>query len=142
MGLAVERRGRRASRLTGRQLRQIVREERYRVIREQEEVVASEEEVTYDAEADTRSHHWPRVDWNDVGDLVDKWIKMEEGNFDKGDPSMMAMGDTAADAKRNWELQVDEAGMDLEAEMTTRIRQTALETMKEFTDKLINGDYA
>ena len=135
-------RGWRKMRITKRQLRRIIKEERYRLLREQEEVVAAEEEVVYDAEADTRSHHWPRVDWGDVEDLVDKWIKMEEGNFDKGDPSMMDMGETESEARKAWEFQVEAAGLDLEAEMTTRIRQTALEIMKEFTDRLINGDYA
>jgi len=32
--------------------------------------------------------------------------------------------------------------MDLEAELTLRIRKVALATMKEFTDRLVNGDYA
>jgi hypothetical protein len=91
---------------------------------------------------DNNTHHWPRVDWSNVGELVDKWADGEEKAFDKGDPSMMGMGDTATDAKKNWELQVDQASMEMEAEMTDRIRQVALQTMKEFTDKLINGEFS
>ena len=55
---------------------------------------------------------------------------------------MMAMGETATEAKTVWDMQVEEAGMDMEAELTERIRKLALQTMQEFTDKLINGDYA
>jgi hypothetical protein len=90
---------------------------------------------------DTNTHHWPRVDWSNVGELVDKWATGEEKAFDKGDPSMMVMGDTITDAKKNWELQVDQAAMEMEAELTNRVRQVALRTMQEFTDKLINGEY-
>jgi len=91
---------------------------------------------------DTNTHHWPRVDWSNVGELVDKWAKGEEKAFDKGDPSMMALGDTVTDAKKAWELQVDVAAMDMENELTQRIRKLALQTMQEFTDRLINGEYA
>ena len=105
--------------------------ERQRMVEQGEEVVT-----------DNNTHHWPRVDWTNVVDLVDKWAKGEEAAFDKGDPSMVAMGDTVTDAKRNWELQVDNAALDMENELTKRVRQAALQTMQEFTDKLINGDYA
>jgi hypothetical protein len=100
-------------------------------IHEEEEVVAT----------DNNTHHWPRVKWTNVEELVDKWAKGEEDAFDPGDPSMMAMGDTAAEAKTAWGFQVDNAAMDMEAELTKRVRQAALQTMQEFTDKLINGDY-
>jgi len=76
-----------------------------------------------------------------VGELVDKWHDAEVKAFDKGDPSMMAMGETAAEAKSVWKAQVDDAAIDLENELTRRVRQLAYKTMEEFTDKLINGDY-
>lgn len=91
---------------------------------------------------DNNTHHWPRVDWSNVGELTDKWGKGEEDAFDSGDPSMMALGDTATEAKAAWALQVDNAALDMENELTKRVRQVALQTMQEFTDKLINGEYA
>ena len=118
-------------RITKRQLKRIIKEEKRRLLKEQDDTRV----------ADNNQHHWPRVDWDNVTELVDKWADGEEKAFDKGDPSMMAMGDTATDAKRIWELQVDQASMEMEAEMTDRIRKVALQTMKEFTDKLINGEY-
>jgi len=93
--------------------------------------------------ADNNTHHWPRVEWTNVEELVDKWAKGEEDAFDKGDPSMTGDDDTSlSDAKKHWSDQVDNAAMDMEAELTKRVRQAALQTMQEFTDKLINGDYA
>ena len=105
--------------------------ERQRMVEQDEEVVV-----------DNNTHHWPRVDWDNVGELTDKWGKGEEDAFDPGDPSMMALGDTTTEAKAAWALQVDNAALDMENELTKRVRQIALQTMKEFTDKLINGDYA
>jgi len=121
--------------ISKRQLAQIIREERIRILREAEEIAA---EVT----RDNNTHHWPRVEWSNVSELIDKWAKGEEEAFDKGDPAMMGMGDTITDAKREWDLQVDNAAMDMENELTKRVREIALQTMQEFTDKLINGDYA
>jgi len=118
---------------TKKQLKKIIREEKYRLLREQEEV----------APVDNNTHHWPRVEWTNVEELVDKWAKGEEDAFDKGDPSMTGDDDTSlSDAKKHWSDQVDNAAMDMEAELTKRVRQTALQTMQEFTDNLINGDYA
>ena len=117
--------------ITKKQLTRIIKEEKARFLREQDE-----------AKTDNNTHHWPRVDWSNVAELVDKWAKGEEDAFDKGDPSMMDMGDSASEAKSAWSLQVDNAAMDMENELTKRVRQIALQTMQEFTDKLINGDYA
>ena len=122
--------------ISQRYLRQIIREERNRILREQGDDMSTNTTPT------NNEHHWPRVDWTNVGELVDKWVDGEEKAFDKGDPSMMAMGETATEAKAVWDMQVEEAGMDMEAELTERIRKLALRTMQEFTDKLINGDYA
>jgi hypothetical protein len=89
-------------------------------------------------------HHWPRISWDTaVGELTDKWTKMEEASFDPGDPSMTRSGEiSAAEAKRGWDLQVDAAGTDLEAELVIEIRKVALKAMKDITNKLINGEYA
>ena len=124
-------------RVTKSQLRRIVIQERARLLREQ-----GPEQAAADSGADNNTHHWPRVEWNDVEELVDKWTDQERKAFDKGDPSMMDMGETTSEAKAAWEDQVENASMDMEAEMALRVRKVALQTMQEFTDKLINGDYA
>jgi hypothetical protein len=110
----------------------ITKKQLRRIIREQTEEIA----------VDNNEHHWPRVDWSNVGELVDMWTDTERKAFDKGDPSMMAMGETATEAQGVWDMQVEQAGMDMEAALTNRVRKLALATMKEFTDNLINGDYA
>ena len=117
--------------ITKRQLRRIIKEEKARVLREQDDL----------GPADNNTHHWPRVAWDDVGDLVDKWTDTERKAFDTGDPSMMAMGETATEAKGVWDMQVEQAGMEMEAALTARVRKVAMQTMQEFTDRLINGDF-
>ena len=118
--------------ITKKTLKRIIREEKRRLLREQGDTTA----------ADNNTHHWPRVEWSNVSDLIEKWAEGEEKAFDSGDPSMMAMGDTVTDAKNYWELQVDQAAMEMEAELTDRVRNVALTTMKEYTDKLIEGEFA
>ncbi|MBN86783.1 MAG: hypothetical protein CL885_04600 [Dehalococcoidia bacterium] len=96
------------------------------------------------AEEMTRAEamHWPRVDWNEIGDLVDKWADMEIKAFDKGDPAMTKEGELSqAEAKDWWADQVESAALDLEAELTQRVRKEALKAMKEFSDALMNGSY-
>jgi hypothetical protein len=122
-------------RITKRNLRKIIKEEKTRLLLEQEDMSSN-------TTPPDNEHHWPRVDWTNVGELADKWVEAEEKAFDKGDPSMMGMGDTVTDAKKAWSLQVDNASLDMENELTKRVRQVALETMQEFTNNLINGDYA
>jgi len=111
--------------ITKRQLRRIIKEEKSRIIREQND-----------------GHLYPRVMWTNVEELTDKWQSAEYDSFDEGNPSMMAMGKTATEARQRWNDQIEGAAMDMEAEMTQRIRKVALQTMKEFSTKLINGDYA
>jgi hypothetical protein len=119
--------------ITKRQLKRLIREEKTRILREQDDL----------GPVDNNTHHWPRVDWSDtIGNLVDKWAKGEEEAFDTGDPSMNPEDSTVADNKKFWGDQVDNAAMDMEAELTKRVRKAALQIMKEFTDKLINGEYA
>ena len=86
-------------------------------------------------------HLYPRVDWKVIEELTDKWIKMEEDAWDKGDPSMNPDSESDRDAKSYWDDQVEGAAMDMEAEMTLRIRRVALQTMQEFSEKLVNGEY-
>jgi hypothetical protein len=121
--------------ITKRQLNRIIKEEKARILREQGD------DMSVNTTPTNNEHHWPRVDWSNVGELVDKWTETERKAFDKGDPSMMAMGETATEAKGVWDMQVEQAGMDMEAELTARVRKVALQTMQEFTEKLINGDY-
>ena len=87
-------------------------------------------------------HHWPRVEWSNADDLVDKWHDMEIKAFDPGYPSMNPEDGTLTDNKDFWREQVDAASYDLESELVVKIRQAALQTMKEISEKLINGDYA
>ena len=120
--------------ITKRQLKRIIREERARII--------SEQDV---AQGDNHDHHWPRVDWdNSVGELVDAWADMEINSFDTGDPSMNPTdGDaTVADNKAYWEEQVESAMLDLENEVTVAIRKVVLAKMKETSEALMNGNYA
>ena len=39
-------------------------------------------------------------------------------------------------------LTANDAAIDMENELSRRVRQIAYKTMEEFTDKLINGEYA
>ena len=110
--------------ITKRQLKRIVRE------------------ATDEVKVDNNTHHWPRVDWTNVEELTDKWAQGERDAFDKGDPVMMGMGETYNESKGIWDMQVENAAMDMENELTDRVRKVALQTMKEFTDRLIEGEYA
>ena len=112
--------------ITKKQLTRIIKEEKAKLLREQEEV-----------KVDNNTHHWPRVDWTNVEELVDKWSQGERDAFDKGDPVMMGMGETYNESKGIWDMQVENAAIDMENELTDRVRKLALQTMKEFTDKLI-----
>ena len=118
-------------------LRQLIREEKEKL----------QQEVDYSGEGgdgpSVSDHGWPRVDWRDAEDLVDKWRDMEVAAFDPGDPSMNQDGElSTADAKEWWNDQVEGAAMDMENELVERLRKVALQTMKEYTDKLINGEFA
>lgn len=130
-------------RITKKQLRRIIKEERTKL---------EEDEAGGAADADlappNKSHHWPRVEWTNVETLTDKWAQAERDAWDKGDPSMMldkpgekSQAEWDKEMKARWESQVEEAAMDFEAELTARVRKLALETMEEFTDALIAGEY-
>ena len=117
--------------ITKNQLKRIIKEEKARLLREQEE-----------SGSVNGDHHWPRVDWSNVGDLVDKWTSLEYDAWDKGDTSMNPDDVTDVEARQHWGDQVESAGLDMESELTVRIRRVALQTMKEFSDKLVNGEYS
>lgn len=119
--------------ITKRQISRIIKEEKQKLLNEQSEsapVGAGDD------------HHWPRVEWTSASELADKWHDMEIKSFDPGDPSMTSEKDSLADSKDFWREQVDDATMDLENELTKRIRKLALEVMKEVSEALINGEYA
>jgi len=118
--------------ITKRQLRRIIKEEKARILHEQPEIMVMSD----------NEHHWPRVEWTNVEDLTDKWATAERKAWDKGDPSMNPTDEKTSEMKKLWEDQVETAAMDMEAELTVRVRKIALQTMQEFTDNLINGDYA
>lgn len=122
--------------ITKRQLKRIIREERHRIM-----------EGAY-AEADgdhveVSDHHWPRVDWDMVvGELVDKWSEGEVADWEGGSDTATKDGElTQAEAKAWYAEQVDIASQDLEVELVTQIRKLALKNMKDFTERLMNGDY-
>ena len=121
--------------ITKRQLKRIIKEEKSRILLEQED------DIVTPAATD---HHWPRIDWStSIGEIVDKWIDMEEKTFDTGDPSMTQDGElSTVEAKQWWAQQVEAASLDLDNELTLRVRKAALSAMKEITEKLVNGEYA
>ncbi len=126
--------------ITKRQLRRLIREERNRILRERPVSGEQAEQMQRDQDM----HTWPRIEWDSsVGELVDKWAEMEEKAFDPKDPSMTQDGEMgASEAKDWWADQVEAASMDLENDLTVEIRKVALKVMKDVTNRLINGDYA
>lgn len=123
--------------ITKTQIKRIIREEKRRLLSEQP--VSGEQAAEMQA---AQERHWPRVEWNDAADLADKWAEMEEKAFDKGDPSMTKDGElSAAEAKEWWSSQVENAMIEMESELTDRIRKVALETMQEYSLMLDNGDF-
>jgi hypothetical protein len=126
--------------ITKRQLKRIIKEEKARLLREAEAV--SSTDISIADQGKNGDHHWPRVDWSNVGEITDKWIEMEEKAWDKGDTSMNPDDVTDTAAKRHWSDQIEGAAMDMEAELTLQVRQISLRIMKEFSEKLINGEYS
>lgn len=126
--------------VTKNQLKRIIREEKARLVSEAvpNNIEDAPQQVMKPGHDD---HHWPRIDWTNIGEIVDKWVDMEEKSWDTADPSMNPDDVKNIEAKKAWEDQVENAGMDMEAELTKRIRKVTLDTMKEFTDLLIGGEY-
>ena len=125
--------------ITKRQLRRIIKEEKAHILREQEET-GDQKRV------DSREHQWPSADGpieDTALDLARAWGEMETKSWSAGDPSMNMYGELSdAESKTWWAEQVDEASGELEGALEERLRATSIEVMEEFTDKLINGDYA
>ena len=124
--------------ITKRRLRRIIKEEKRRMLREQE---------TRDHNhVDTREHQWPSADGptSDTAlELATKWADMEAKAWSVGDPSMNRGGELSDSESKTWWLeQVDNATEDLEIALEERLRAESIRVMEEFTDKLINGDYA
>lgn len=126
--------------ITKRQLRRIIREEKTRILREQP--ISGEQ--AQQMQRDQDMHSWPRIEWDSsVGELTDKWMEMEEKAFDPRDASMTKDGElSSTDAKEWWKDQIEAAAMDLENDLTVEIRKVALKAMKDVTDRLIDGEYA
>ena len=120
--------------ITKRQLRRIIREEKDRIVREQ------------DASVDTRQHHYPSADSaiaNVVGELAEGWQDMELKAWSAGDQSMNMQGELSdAESKEAWSTQVNTATDDLSDALKERLRDEAIKVMQEYTDSLINGDYS
>ena len=130
-------------RVTKRQLKRIIKEERTKL--EEDE---GRDEMSTNSSEPNNEHHWPRVEWTNVETLTDKWAAAEREAWDKGDPSMnpdkpedQSQAAWDAEMKSRWFDQVEEASLDFEAELTKRVRKLALQTMQEFTDNLIGGEY-
>ena len=125
-------------RISKRQLKRIIKEEKARILREQE--------IPTDGQADSREHHWPSAD-GPIGDAVDEltaaWVDMEINAWSTGDPSMNMQGELSdAESKEWWTEQVDAATDQLEEALRERLRTASIEVMEEYTDKLINGDFS
>jgi hypothetical protein len=123
--------------ITMRQLRRIIKEEKARMHR------LNEQE---NAPVDTREHQWPSADSETsaaAAKLSDLWNDMEVKSWSAGDPSMNDNGELSdAESKVWWSEQVESASAELESALEERLRAVSIETMQEFTDMLINGDFA
>ena len=120
--------------ITKRQLRRIIKEEKRRLLREQEGAV------------DTREHQWPSADGpiaDTALELSTAWGDMEAKAWSAGDPSMNLQGELSdSESKTWWVEQVDSATEELELALEERLRAESIKVMEEFTDRLINGDFA
>tara|TARA_B100000131_G_scaffold299114_1_gene319238 strand:+ start:6226 stop:6606 length:381 start_codon:yes stop_codon:yes gene_type:complete len=124
--------------ITKRYLRKIIKEEKRRLIYEQA--------VSAQSQVDSREHQWPSADGpiSDVAlELSTSWGDMEAKAWSAGDPSMNQQGELSdAESKTWWVEQVDNATEELEAALEERLRAESIKVMEEFTDRLINGDFA
>jgi len=120
--------------ISKRQLRRIIKEEKAKFLREQDEAV------------DSRQHHYPSADKSidqTVEELAEGWHEMELSSWSAGDPSMNMQGELSdAESKEAWSAQVDAATEEFTSTLKERLRAESIKVMQEFTDSLINGDYA
>ena len=119
--------------ITKRQLKRLIREERARLLREQ------------DAPPDPRQHHYPSADQEIsqvVEELANSWHEMELKAWSAGDPSMNMQGELSdSESKELWGNQVEAATEEFRDTLQEKLRATTLSVMEEFTEKLINGDF-
>ena len=124
--------------ITKRQLKRIIKEEKRRILHEQEADAHNH--------VDSREHQWPSADGplsEATSDLADAWHDMEVKAWSPGDPSMNQYGELSDSAsKANWVEQVETASGALADALEERLRQTSIEVMQEFTDKLIDGEFS
>ena len=123
--------------ISKRQLRRIIKEEKAKITAEMME---------QEGAMDPNQHHYPSAD-NAINDVVEElknsWHEMELKAWSAGDPSMNKQGELSdAESKEYWGEQVDAATEELDSVLGDRLRAEALKVMQEFTDSLINGDYA
>lgn len=121
-------------RITKRQLRRIIKEEKAKIMREEEGAV------------NPNQHHYPSAD-KSVGQVVEEltagWHDMELAAWSAGDPSMNNHGELSdAESKEYWNEQVETATGELKDALEDRLRGFAISVMEEYTEKLINGDYS
>jgi hypothetical protein len=124
--------------VTKRQLRRIIKEEKRRLLREQE--TGDHNHV------DTREHQWPSADGSiqDAAlELATAWGDMEAKAWSSGDPSMNQGGELSdSESKTWWAEQVETAQEALELAIEEKLRAASIEVMQEFTDKLIDGEFS
>lgn len=122
--------------ITKRMLKRIIKEEKAKILREQSEM----------PQVDSREHQWPSAD-GPIADaaleLSTAWGDMEVKAWSVGDPSMNQQGELSDSESNTWWVeQVDNATEELELALEERLRAESIKVMEEFTDKLINGDFA
>lgn len=120
-------------RITKRQLKRIIKEEKDKVLRELEAPVNSSQ------------HHYPSAD-QEIEQVVEQlkvaWQEMELKAWSAGDPSMNMHGELSdQESKELWGSQVETATDEFKEALGERLRATAIEVMEEYTDKLIVGEY-
>ena len=121
-------------RITKKQLRRIIKEEKAKIMREEEGAM------------NPNQHHYPSADKavdQVAEELTTGWHEMELKAWSAGDPSMNMQGELSdAESKEYWGEQVEAATDDLKNDLKERLRSFSLSVMEEYTEKLINGDYS
>ena len=68
---------------------------------------------------------------------------MEAKAWSTGDPSMNKGGELSdSESKTWWVEQVDNATAELEVALEEKLREASIQVMKDFTDRLIDGEFA
>ena len=122
--------------ITKKQIRRIIKEEKARLLREQEP--AGQRIVPpYESFQDVVDS--PILDA--ALDLAGEWSRLEAESWSSGDPSMNMNGELSdEESKKWWAEQVGVATEELEEELVQRLREVAIQVMQNKTDELIAGD--